>query len=103
MSTLNMPDASSHEMIVGAQVHDPRVDTKSRDTFLLAKLLPTSDSPKLCGMIYDAVVDELGMPGVGYDPVGLFRCSQRHWSILYPLLAAAERSGFQAAKDAGWY
>lgn len=103
MSTLNSPDASAHEMIVGARVHDPRPHVAARDIFLLATLLPTSDSPKLCGMIYDAVVNELGLPGVGYDPVGLFRCSQRHWSILYPLLADAERGGFQAAKDAGWY
>lgn len=75
----------------------------NRDAFLLAKLLPTEDSPKLGAMIYDAVTAELGQPGSGYDPVALSRCGQRHWSILRAQLVEAEKDGFQAAKDAGWY
>lgn len=75
----------------------------ARDTFLLAKLLPTTDSPKLCAMIYDAVVADLGQPGAGYDPVALFYAGRRHSGALHPLLAQAEKDGIAAARAAGWY
>ena len=81
---------------------EPEWALRERDTFLLAQLLPTSDSPKLCALIYDAVVAELGFAGTGYDPQGLFDCGQRHFVMLYPAFKEALDRGFEVARAEGW-
>ena len=79
-----------------------RRERELRDLFLLAKLLPITDSPKFMTMIYDAVVAEMGQPGAGYDPVLLYRCSIKHHLALKPLLDEAIKDGVAAAREAGW-
>ncbi|TYC93027.1 hypothetical protein [Novosphingobium sp. BW1] len=74
----------------------------NRDLFLLAQLLPVHPSPKVCALTYDAVVNELGTPGAGYDPVTLFHAGQRLSAPLRERFDEAVARGVPAARAEGW-
>jgi len=73
-----------------------------RDLFLLSRLLPGHPSPKVCALTYDAVVNELGEPGIGYDPITLFHAGQRLSAPLRERFDEALARGVSDARAEGW-
>jgi hypothetical protein len=77
-------------------------NTEARDLFLLTRATGTTDSLKCDGMIYDAVVARLGVPGSGYDPAELSRVAQEVGAGPREQFFEALCRGTDAARAEGW-
>lgn len=74
----------------------------NRDLFLLASAIGSPDSLKMAALVYDALVERLGQPGVGYDPAELFRAYQEEFPGPWKQFKEAEKRGVEALKAEGW-